>query len=309
MSTTSKSVAPLNPESVLWNWISDCTKPEGWIRYSPAIARALDSHVAALVLSYAIHCDGHSSSQHAAQRWFYKPMHEWADELALPLQSVEKALRTISAPWPQAANSALLDRWLTNRYNHTASAVMHYRVNWRYLLHWWRIQSNEYGQLPLFEELSNLCLQLGILNHTSLPLCDIPVSRDVTCQLVTKCPTSEEDLQKKTFNRLDDDDARAARGMSSIPEQHRPVYWQLRTALQTRLGIFDEAVLNELSTGFMMYPDAVKHVMQVADNDTQTAWNADNTNRGTKIHSVTGLIITHLRDELNTARARKEIPQ
>lgn len=176
----SKSVdRQLDPESVLWNWISDCTKPEGWIRYSPAIARALDSHVAALVLSYAIHCDGHSSGQHAANRWFYKPVHEWADELALPLQSVEKALRTISAPWPQAANSALLDRWLTNRYNHTASAVMHYRVNWNYMLHWWRIQSNNYGQLPLFQELSTLCLSLGILNRTSLAQCDIPVTHQL----------------------------------------------------------------------------------------------------------------------------------
>lgn len=229
----SKSVAPLNPESVLWNWISDCTKPEGWIRYSPSIARALDSHVAALVLSYAIHCDGHSSSQHAAQRWFYKPMHEWADELALPLQSVEKALRAISAPWPQAANSALLDRWLTNRYNHTASAVMHYRVNWNYLLHWWRIQSNNYGQLPLFEELSNLCLQLGIMNRTSLSQCDIPITRQLPT--APAAPTARKNDADWLFRDLIDHNISTLTARKVVEELADVPQERIQTEL-TRLG-------------------------------------------------------------------------
>jgi hypothetical protein len=160
-----------DPERLLWSWVEDCVKPNGWIRYSPDVARALGSDRAALVLSYAIHLDGRGTGQYSAGRWFYLSIREWSQRLYLPVKAVERALQLLAMDFPRPREIqysllpdakgkvrkkaaapeplGLLHRWLANKYNSSATPVYYYRIDWTRLLEWWAKQSQNYGQLPL----------------------------------------------------------------------------------------------------------------------------------------------------------------
>lgn len=178
-----------DPESMFWEWIAECTKPRGWIRYSPQLARALGSDRTALVLSYAIHLDGRGSGYYSAGRWFYKSAREWAKELCIPLKAVERALDILCLDWrphdiqysplPDAKGHvrhprtkpptlALLFRWFASKNPESASGIYHYHINWPQLAQWWTNQSSEYGQLPLALKFADVAVQLGQKGQTSM---------------------------------------------------------------------------------------------------------------------------------------------
>jgi hypothetical protein len=195
MPSTDKPIR--DPERLLWSWVEDCVKPNGWIRYSPDVARALGSDRAALVLSFAIHQDGRGTGQYSAGRWFYLSIREWSQRLYVPVKAVERALQLLAMDFPRPreihysplpdANGkvrkkaatpeplGLLHRWLANRTNHSASATYHYRVDWSRLLAWWGQQSENYGQMPLALDCKTAVLpldtgrQLGRKGLTGLP--------------------------------------------------------------------------------------------------------------------------------------------
>jgi hypothetical protein len=237
---TKKPEEFLDPEGLFWEWVTQCVTPKGWIRYHPEIARALNSDRAALVLASAIHLDGRGSGIYSAGRWFYKSASEWANDLAMGQDSFKAALGVLVTDWPDTReirysvipdklgrvdhrreptrSFGFIHRWLASSDPGRASAVYHYRVNWRALIEWWTAQSEEYGQIPL-------ALQLTEKPLTSEWKNPLLVNGKTLNRLTEKPLTSLEDIQKKTS--LEDipsvvDDAPADAGNENQPLTGNP---------------------------------------------------------------------------------------
>lgn len=220
--TRTKPNAP-DPERLLWSWIDECTRPagEGWLRYSPTIARALASDRAAIVLSYAIHLDGRGSGPYSPGRWFYKSIREWAAECSLPEDSIRRSLDLLSIDWhpkprrysplpdaagrvrkpsPRGPTLGLIHRWFASKFNGAAAGIYHYRIDWPALVAWWQSLNADYGQLPLMLETTIKTLpagsQLGKKSLTGkphFPTLDQPLTLNL---FGPHRDTSEEDLQE-----------------------------------------------------------------------------------------------------------------
>ncbi len=286
---TPHAARAIDPEISFWSWVQDCIKPDGWVRYSPQIAAALKSDRAALVLSYAIHWDGRGRGQHGHARWFYKSIAEWAHELTIPLKAVESALQLLCVNWPvspsAASNLGLIHRWKANRFPNTPSACYHYRIDWRRLLHWWADQAAPYGQLPLALDFESIIGTFpSVAERATL---DWPKRPHCTGQ---KGQSSVEHLQENTGND-DDDDARQRRET-------------IRSHLRGYVNIHDAGLLDELSDGLHSHHDPIRLIDQICEHDTEDFIRAQQTHRGTPIRSLTGLIVSHLRDEITLARLK-----
>ncbi len=233
-----------DPEQIFWDWVAQCTQPRGWVRYSPDIARALDSDRAALVLSYAIYLTGRGSGPYSAERWFYKSNQEWAKELHLPLYPVERALDLLCVDWqpheiqyspaPDKAGKVrtpkerppslgLIQRWFASKRADGAYGVYHYRVDWVRLADWWKSISAEYVQLPLALRFAD-SIQLGKNFLTGKEEIDQPVRKNFPNQLGNFFLTSEENSQQNTNTRPDDDDARVRSEAPSEPSAAEAAY-------------------------------------------------------------------------------------
>ena len=149
-----KSTQPPNPEDAFWTWIQSAAEG-GWVRYHPALARALASDRAAIVLSYAVHLDGRGSGPYSAGRWFYKSLDEWSNELVLPSKAIERALDLLCLDIRKVRSThahttlGLIERWFASRNNKTASGVYHYRINWPELHTWFNTNCLKTGQIDL----------------------------------------------------------------------------------------------------------------------------------------------------------------
>jgi hypothetical protein len=208
-----------DPEQLFWEWVQGCTKPKGWYRYSPEIARALGSDRSALVLSYCLHLDGHSSGYHSPGRWFYKSVKEFVSELCVPAGAVERALDILCIDWrpternfkpvPNARGQVqhnrtkpptlgLLHRWFASRTPGTASGVFHYRVDWPRLAEWWKSIRADYGQLPLALKFVDIACQYGKKFHTGMAETPELVSAPTLNQYGLQPQSSVEDLHENT---------------------------------------------------------------------------------------------------------------
>ena len=194
-----KTAQPPNPEDAFWTWIQSAAEG-GWIRYHPALARALASDRAAIVLSYAVHLDGRGSGPYSAGRWFYKSLDEWSNELVIPTGAIERVLdllcidihRANQQPRSSRARTTLglLERWFASRSNATASGVYHYRIAWPTLQTWFSTNCRENGQMAFS--------QCGRKFHTGMEessLLDRPLTLD---QYGLNLHSSVEDLHQKT---------------------------------------------------------------------------------------------------------------
>lgn len=239
-----------DPEQLFWSWIGECGAG-GWVRYHPAIANALGSPEAMLVLSYAIHLDGRGNGHYSPGRWFYKSTREWSEELAIGLKPIKAALDLLSVDWPigvqrhaKGDGIGLLHRWLANRVPSSPTATNHYRVDWPALARWW--SGLGFGQISLAleteEQLSNPMLAQPLVldwfdpsklvqnGPTSKSETDQLVDPNRTNQLGQNGPTSLEDIQEKTSVEdihadLDDDERAGARKNDANALYRKLIEW------------------------------------------------------------------------------------
>ena len=278
-----KSTQPPNPEDAFWTWIQSAAEG-GWVRYHPALARALASDRAAIVLSYAVHMDGRGSGPYSAGRWFYKSIDEWANELVLPSKAIERALDLLCLDIRKVRSThahttlGLIERWFASRNNKTASGVYHYRINWPELHTWFNTNCLKTGQIDLPQ-----CVPFGHTGVSVSATLDRPLEWN-WCD--PNGHTSVEDLHQKTSEDI---------GVGAAPNRENDATWLFNQLIERRISAHTANLLvNELAhtpqdkieadlhrTGMMF----VEHLAGKANHDIEN-W------EGFRVSSLRALVHT-----------------